>query len=291
MHVTSSDLFVAYNAAFANGQLNRANLVYDQVSTEIRSTTSMEQYDWLTGIPFPREWKGARVVKGFSTRKYTITNRDFELSIGIDRNVLRDQTLDHMTRIPSFQEMGRKFMVQREKDVMNVYATGTTAAQTCYDGQPLFSGAHPRKSGSSFSNDDSTGAEAPIFFLAMDNFIKPVIHQIRQEPNFEEDRSQEFNTRQIVYGADDRRETAPGLWESAYRSNSAFSEALIDTVQEAASLWEDDEGEKLGVQFTHVLCPTSRMGEVMNVLNRQLINGGESNRSFGRLTPIFSPYL
>lgn len=47
-------------------------------------------YAWLGDIPGMREWIGDREVQNLTASDYTIKNKDFELTVGVDRNAIED---------------------------------------------------------------------------------------------------------------------------------------------------------------------------------------------------------
>lgn len=53
----------------------------------------------------------------------------------------------------------------------------------------------------------------------------------------------------------------------------------------------DQNGDKLGVEPTHILCPTPKFQGVSNVLSQNFINNGESNPLVGKLTAVHVPDL
>lgn len=53
----------------------------------------------------------------------------------------------------------------------------------------------------------------------------------------------------------------------------------------------DQNGDKLGVEPTHILCPTGKFQGVSNVLSQNFINNGESNPLVGKLSAVHVPDL
>ncbi len=50
----------------------------------ITSTTSVEEYDWLSDFPMMSEWIGDKVIKQLSAFRYSIKNKAFEATIGVE---------------------------------------------------------------------------------------------------------------------------------------------------------------------------------------------------------------
>ncbi len=53
----------------------------------------------------------------------------------------------------------------------------------------------------------------------------------------------------------------------------------------------DENGEKMGVEPSHILLPTGKFQDVVNLLSQQMINNGETNPIYGKLTPVHVPEL
>ena len=64
---------------------------YVKIAEIVTSTAGEEKYGWLGELPGMREWIGARVVHGLAEHDYAIRNKDFELTVGVDRNHNHDQ--------------------------------------------------------------------------------------------------------------------------------------------------------------------------------------------------------
>ncbi len=70
---------------------------------------------------------------------YTITNKDFEVTVGVDRNDIEDDNLGVYG--PLMQEMGVSAAQQPDDLTFGLLAQGAT--ETCYDGQCFFDTDHP----------------------------------------------------------------------------------------------------------------------------------------------------
>ncbi len=77
-------IYVGFNTLF-NKALTTVDPLYKQIATVTPSTTDSETYAWLGDIPGMREWIGDREIQNLTASGYTIRNKDFELTIGIDR--------------------------------------------------------------------------------------------------------------------------------------------------------------------------------------------------------------
>lgn len=86
---TLRGIYVAFNTIF-NKALTEVQPMYTEIASVIPSTTDSETYAWLGDIPGMREWIGDREVQNLTASDYTIKNKDFELTVGVDRNAIED---------------------------------------------------------------------------------------------------------------------------------------------------------------------------------------------------------
>lgn len=97
-------LGTGFQAAFKRG-LGQAAAQRSLVATPVPSSTKSEEYGWLGKMPNMREWLGDRVIQNIKTHDYTIKNRDWELTLGVDRNDIEDDNVGVYT--PLFEEAAR----------------------------------------------------------------------------------------------------------------------------------------------------------------------------------------
>lgn len=116
---------------------------WDVLATEIPSTTSIEEYGWMDDIPELREWLGERVVQNTRELGYSLKNKDFELTLKVERNKIEDDRFGMYN--PQVDLMGFKAARKPDSLVLDALAAGESAL--CYDGQPFFNNSHPKKIG------------------------------------------------------------------------------------------------------------------------------------------------
>ena len=85
-------IYIGFNTIF-NKALEEAKPLYTEVATITPSTTDSETYAWLNDIPSMREWVGEREVQNISASGYTIKNKPFESTFGINREEFDDDRL------------------------------------------------------------------------------------------------------------------------------------------------------------------------------------------------------
>jgi len=130
--------------AFNNGE-NPADVM--PAIMETNSTAASEKYGWLGESPDLRLWVDERQLSGLNDYDYELTNLDYEATLKIDKNVMDDDQLGAVkVRIADLAARARN---QPRKLFFEGLIAGTT--ELCYDGQAMFSNAHP-ESGSAQDN-------------------------------------------------------------------------------------------------------------------------------------------
>ncbi|MCI8524548.1 MAG: head protein [Oscillospiraceae bacterium] len=134
---TLRGIYVAFNTLF-NKALSTADPQYKAIATVTPSTTDTETYAWLGDIPGMREWIGDREIQNLTASDYTIKNKDFELTIGVDRNAIEDDKIGLYN--PSIEMLAQSAAMHPDELVFDLLGSGFQ--KTCYDGQPFFSNQH-----------------------------------------------------------------------------------------------------------------------------------------------------
>lgn len=112
--------------------------LYTIIATVVPSEAAEEQYKWLGKIPSMREWIGDREIQNLQASDYTIKNKDFELTIGIDRNDIEDDRIGVYT--PVISDMAQSAAEFPDKLCFGLLKNGFN--NNCYDGKPFFSSDH-----------------------------------------------------------------------------------------------------------------------------------------------------
>lgn len=130
-------IYVGFNTLF-NKALTTVEPLYKQIATVTPSTTDAETYAWLGDIPGMREWIGDREIQNLAASGYVIKNKDFELTVGIDRNAIEDDKISLYN--PSIEMLAQSAAMHPDELVFALLASGFSAK--CYDGEAFFSDAH-----------------------------------------------------------------------------------------------------------------------------------------------------
>ncbi|WP_119167106.1 Mu-like prophage major head subunit gpT family protein [Algihabitans albus] len=274
-----TNLGVGFKTSFQNG-LGQAEAQSDRVATTVTSTTGKEEYGWLGKIPNVREWVGDRVVQNMLQHAYTIRNRSWELTIGVDRDDIEDDNLG--VYMPMFEEMGRSTAAHREQLVFELLQNGFT--ELCYDGQPFFDTDHPvlDESGATVSvaNTDG-GAGTPWYLIDGSRALRPIIYQQRRAWNFvSKDRPDDdkvFERKEYLYGVDGRSNVGFGFWQFAWGSRQPLSAVTYKLARESLMAMPGDHGRPLGVMPNLLVVPPSLEGAALELLNAERNAAGATN--------------
>lgn len=250
-------LQVGFKKAFQDAfNATRPESDYQKVATVIRSTSKSETYGWLGKFPKMREWIGDRQVKDMETFGYTIVNKDFEATVGVDRNDIEDDNLGIYS--PLFAEMGHSAAQQPDDMVFSLLKAGKT--ELCYDGQYFFDTDHPSfdENGGAItvSNVDISGDGGgnPYWYLLdTSRPLKPLVFQERKAPEFvaktdPKTSDSVFMSKTFLYGADARSNAGFGLWQMAYASSAALNGDNLDAAIEQMRGLRDKNDRPLGIK-------------------------------------------
>jgi phage major head subunit gpT-like protein len=121
------------------GGFDTTPVIYPEIATTVPSSTSKNDYFWMTQLPQMREWVGSRVVQNLSLHGYAIENKDWELTLGVRRNDIEDDNLGIYT--PIAQQFGESARLHPDELILTLLQNGHT--QLCFDGQYFFDVDHP----------------------------------------------------------------------------------------------------------------------------------------------------
>lgn len=289
-HANLALLFTGFKATFKRGW-ELAAPIWSQVAMEIPSGTDKEEYDWLGVAPGMREWVGDRVIQSLGSHGFTIENKDWEQTVGVERNRIADDRYGVYS--PIVQRMGEAAKLHLDELVFGLINDGRT--ETCYDGDPFFSTSHPHEDAGSVSNLDSDGAGPYWYLLDLSSGVKPFIVQMREQPKFVSKTSltddNVFFQKKFIMGADGRYNVGFGLWQQAFASNNTLDADHFWQYWEAMRAFTADNGKPLTIRPTHLLVPSSLEREATELLGASLIDGGDTNLLKGKVSLIVSDHL
>lgn len=287
-------LYTGFSIAFQGGFSGVAPS-YGRVAQTVPSSTKSNEYGWLGDMPRVREWIGDRVVQNLAAHGYTIKNRSFELTIGVDRDDIEDDNIGIYA--PMFTEMGRAAASFPDELVWPLLKAGFSTA--CYDGQYFFDTDHPVLDASgvaqSVANTDG-GSGTPWFLIDASRAIKPIIFQERRSlSNFTRmDAATDevvFNTKKYRYGIDGRCNAGFGFWQLAWGSKQTLDATRYAAARAGLGGLTGDYGRPLGVMPNLLVVPPSLESAGRKLLNSELASGGETNEWKGTAELLVVPWL
>lgn len=286
-------LFQGYKKNFQQGftELGADAELYKQFCTVVPSSTAVEVYPYLGELAQLREWIGERVIHGLEAGEFSIKNRKFELSYGINRDAIEDDT--HGLFGPMFEGFGRS-----SAEHPNVLASQMlTDNPKCYDGSSLF-GNHTvlNEQGKSIQVSNDIGGNGQAWYVMdLTRSLKPVIFQKRRDYDFRAltslDSDSVFNSDVFKFGVDARVNAGPGLWQLVVRCNEPFNAETYEAARARLQELKADHGRPLGLRHSHTMVSTGQEGAALRVLNNGQAASGATNEWAGTSKLILNPWL
>lgn len=288
-----ASLFRGFKASFQAG-FAEVTPLKDRVATTIPSGTGTEDYGWLGQIPGMREWLGDRQVNNLTQHDYSIKNRSFENTVGVDRDKINDDQYGIYS--PLMKMLGQSAAEHPDILVFDLLAAGFSTP--CYDGQYFFDTDHPviQADGSTVSvSNMQPGAGNPWFLMDTRRPLKPLIYQQRQKPQFvslvKPDDTNVFMRKEYLYGVDYRGNVGYGFWQMAFGSKATLDAANFEAAYDAMGAIRGDQGRPLGIKPDLLVVGPSNSSAARKIVEAQLVNGGESNINYNRVKLLEVPWL
>ena len=275
-------------------------------ATHVPSTAKSTTYGWLGQYPKLREWVGPRTVKSMQEHGYSITNKLYEGTVGVQRTDIEDDNLGVYT--PLLAEMGYAAATHPDELVFGLLGKGTTTL--CYDGQNFFDTDHPV-----YPQVDGTGDAVTVsnlidpaagdpglawYILDASRPLKPLIFQERTKPELlavtDPKQDHVFTQDEYLYGVRYRCNAGFGFWQQAVCCRDTLNAANFGKALALMQGYKADGGRPLalgrgGKSGTLLVVPSSLYSAALDVVGVQLINGGESNKYYDAATIINCAWL
>jgi hypothetical protein len=138
---------------------------YQTISMTVPSNSSQNDYGWMAQLPNVREWLGPRLIQNLSAHHYSIVNRTWEHTIGVQREHIEDDVLGIYT--PMVAAQGEAFA--KHPDLL--MAETIESNPTAFDGKAFFATDHPQApnggSADTYSNLYTATAFSAANFMAI----------------------------------------------------------------------------------------------------------------------------
>lgn len=290
---TLRSMYIAFNAAFKRG-IESAKPEWERFTMIVPSTTKSNEYGWLGSTTRFREWVGDRVIQALKTHGFTIKNKKFENTVGVDRDDIEDDNLGIYDI--RFEQLGKDAKDHPGELIYELLKNSFTTL--CYDGQNFFDTDHPVLDAAGNETSVSNfggGSGAPWFLLDTSQIVKPLILQKRRDYKFtamDNDTDQNvFMRDEYLYGADGRLNVGVGLWQLAYASKQPLTEENLNAAYDAMRSFKGDNGKPLNIRADLLIVPPSYRQTAKKLLENENNAAGESNSTRNLVEFMDSPYL
>lgn len=129
-----TNLKTTFNKAFKGRKST-----WQKIAMKVTSTSSQNDYGWLSKFPKMRKWIGEKNIKSLEAHKYTIVNDDYEATVEVDRNDIEDDNLGIYG--PQAMAAGESAADLPDDIVNELIVNGHQ--ELCFDGQNFFDTDHP----------------------------------------------------------------------------------------------------------------------------------------------------
>lgn len=281
-------IYKSFNARF-NEAFTGTPSQWQKIAMLVPSMTKEEIYAWLGAFSKMREWVGDRVIKNLAASNYSIVNKDWEDTIEVAANDIKDDRIGLFA--PLLSEMGRGAAVQPDELIWPLLLAGFTTE--CYDGQYFFDTDHPV--GDTTASNHGGGGGTPWYLLDCSRAIKPFIFQEREKVSFVAlDKPTDDNVfwkNKYVYGSYRRNNAGYGLWQLAYGSKQTLNATYYAAARAAMMAFKNDQDQPLGVMPNVLVVGATGEAAGRALLKAEKDASGADNVWFNTAELIVCPWL
>ncbi|MDP2548488.1 Mu-like prophage major head subunit gpT family protein [Oceanobacter sp. 4_MG-2023] len=134
---TLGTIFTNIKTTF-NKAFDATPTVWPKIAMLMPSTTSQNDYAWLSNFPKMRRWIGAKHIKSLAAHKYTLVNDPYEATIGVHKHQIADDNIGFIGP----QAQGAGYSAKQWPDELVIDAVNQGTSQICHDGQYFFDTDH-----------------------------------------------------------------------------------------------------------------------------------------------------
>lgn len=131
--------FLSLDTLYQSGYM-AGDTTYEQWAQTVTSNSKSMVHGWLDKFPKLREWIGPRDVNNYVAQSYTLTNKKFELTMGVEVDDIDDD--QYGLYAPAAEMMGMQAKEWPDDQLTPVLEAGPTS--NTFDGVPFFSASHPQ---------------------------------------------------------------------------------------------------------------------------------------------------
>ncbi len=272
-------IFTGFKTIFQDA-FSAAESQFEKVAMVVPSSTSKETYAWLGQTTRFREWLGDRVIQNLGTHDFSLKNKSFENTVGVNRDDIEDDTIGIYR--PLVASLGQDAKTHPDELLFALMAASFSGL--CYDGQPFIDSDHPvldeNGDPQSVSNYQA-GATTPWFLLDTSKPIKPFIFQRRKDYTFvamdQPDNEAVFAQKLFRYGVDARVNAGYGLWQLAFGSKANLDETNYAAARAAMMSLKGDNGKPLNIRPSLLVVPPSLENAAKKLVVADVMANGATN--------------
>jgi phage major head subunit gpT-like protein len=292
-----TSLYTGVQTSF-NKYLAAAPGFYQQVCMVVDSKHRDETYPRLDMLPGIREWIGDRIVHSLSASTYSIKNKKWEQTLGIDREDIEDDRFGLFNL--GVQQLGVNAAEFPDRLVATVINAGGTTLGP--DGQYFFDTDHPSwdSAGAATSASNYTsGSGAAWYLMDLSKPLKPFVFQNREPFQLVARQSLQdpavFERDRFLWGTRGRNNAGYGVWHTAYKSKADLTKDNLATAVAAMKGRFRPDGAPIGITPTHLMVPTSLEAKGRALMTNEFIgivgSGAENNEWKGSFQLLTNPWL
>jgi phage major head subunit gpT-like protein len=286
---TTTAFNTLFNSAFAAYKPS-----YEAVAMTVPSGTGSNDYRWLGKLKGMREWIGERVINNLEEHGYTIRNKRFENTVGVDADDIEDDQIGVYN--PLMSDLGATAAEHPDHLVYGLLKAANSTV--CFDGQNFADTDHPVVDAQGVTQNVSNyqaGSGEAWFLMVTTRPVKPIIYQERRKARFTSldnpDDPNVFFKNEFVYGVDGRWNVGFGLWQLCYMSKQPLTAENYSLARAAIMSFTGDGGRPLNLVPNLLVVGGGNEGAARKILNNEQGEDGESNEWKGTATLHLSPLL
>ena len=149
--------FISLKTIFQNA-FDAAPTQWQETAMRVTSDSASNDYSWLSAYPRIRKWIGDKAVRALGAFKYTIVNEDWEATLHVKRNDIKDDKLGQYA--PQAQMAGYSAKQLPDEIISELKDKGFE--NKCYDQQYFYDTDHPVDDGNGNIHSVSNKGTAPL---------------------------------------------------------------------------------------------------------------------------------